>query len=107
MKAYKITVKVETQWTLEVHAETEEDAKEQAERLTLHEIEAGGDLVGLESTEATDAEEMYPPEEEADEIGKAEPSDTSVEDIDGGILEGGPGDENTPVSEGGEYDRTT
>lgn len=64
MEAYKCIIDVTNRYTMEIHAEIEEDAGKQARNLDSHQIEAGGNFKETVSTEVVDIELMYPPDEE-------------------------------------------
>lgn len=82
MKPYTVTLEVTTRWTMEVHAENEEDAQAVAEDLELDAIENGGDFGELSSVEVMDIEVVYPEDEdeEGDELGATDAELLHAED---------------------------
>ena len=67
MKTYNVEVDVTTRWTIEVHADDEDEASAQAEAMTPDEIEALGDLEGSGCVEVVSIEEKSEEWEEDDE----------------------------------------
>jgi len=63
MKPYRVTVEVTTTYTVEVHAETANQAECKASLLDLEEIEAGEDQATT-SVSVGDAEEIQREDEE-------------------------------------------
>jgi hypothetical protein len=58
IKPYSVEVEVTTRWTVEIHADNEDEAKEKAEELAFSEIEISGDFEETLSAEVTNIEEI-------------------------------------------------
>ena len=66
MKPYNVEIDVTTRWTVEVHAEDEDEATTQAESMSLDEIAASGDFKELVDVTVASIEKK-PKEWEEDE----------------------------------------
>ena len=64
MKSYKVEIDITTRYTIEVHAETEIEAIQQAEDLSLSSIEDGGDFIEMVDVAVGNVKLLEPEEEE-------------------------------------------
>jgi len=78
MKPYQVEVTITNRYNVEIHAETETAAVEQAENMKAQQIEDGGDFVEMVEITAVDVV-LLEPEDEEDEASEGvepEPDDT-------------------------------
>ena len=78
MKPYQVQVTITNRYNVEIHAETETSAVEQAENMKAQQIEDGGDFVEMVEITAVDVVLLEPEddEDEASEEAEPEPDDT-------------------------------
>ena len=81
MKPYQVQVTITNRYNVEIHAETETSAVEQAENMKAQQIEDGGDFVEMVEITAVDVVLLEPEDEEdeedeASEEAEPEPDDT-------------------------------
>ena len=69
MKPYRITAHVTTKYTVEVHAETGDDAQAQAEDFDHIGIGNAGEFEGFVKIEVTDVELLYPEDQDGENVG--------------------------------------
>jgi len=70
MNPYKVTIDITNRYSVEIHAEDQDDVQAQAEKLDQHQIEDGGDYEEMVGVEVVDIEPLYPPDDEDEEIVK-------------------------------------
>ena len=68
MKPYKVTIDITNRFSLEVHGHDQDDVQAQAEKLSKHQIEDGGDYEEMVGVEVVDIEPLYPPDDEDEPI---------------------------------------
>lgn len=69
MKQYKVTAHVTTKYTVEVHAETEDDAQAQTEDFDHVGIGNAGEFEEFVGVEVTDVEVLHPEDHDEDNVG--------------------------------------
>jgi hypothetical protein len=68
MKPYKVYIDVTNRYSLEIHADSQDDAEAQAEKLTFFQIEAGGNHEEAVGMEVVDIEPLFPPDDEDESV---------------------------------------
>jgi hypothetical protein len=81
MKPYKVRVEVTTAYTVEVHAELQEQAEHQVGTMDLDQIENAGEFAELVKVEVVDSEMLHPEDQDDENVG-VEPEYTEEDQAD-------------------------
>ena len=86
MKPYKVYIDITNRYSVEVHGHDQDDVQAQAEKLSKHQIEDGGDYTDVVGIEVVDIESMLPPDDEDEPIVQEaiEEEPKQVDDIEWG-----------------------
>jgi len=68
MKPYKATIDITNRYSVEIHGYDQDDVQAQAEKLSRHQIDDGGDYEEMVEVEVVDIEPLFPPDDEDEPV---------------------------------------
>ena len=80
MKPYKVYIDITNRYSVEIHGHDQNDVQAQAEKLSKHQIEDGGNYEEIVGIEVVDIEPLYQEADEDEEIVKQAIKEGEIEE---------------------------